>query len=104
MDEDEYFALLSVADVGLITSLRDGMNTSCSEFVVCQQENHAPLILSEFTGTAGCLTAAVLVNPWDYKGVSKAIFDSLVMSREEKRLKHSVLLDHVTKHTSGQSI
>ncbi|KAJ3226516.1 threalose-6-phosphate phosphatase [Clydaea vesicula] len=78
LDEEEYFSLLSVADVGLITSLRDGMNTSCSEFVVCQQENHAPLILSEFTGTAGSLSSAILVNPWDYK----------------------LLFDHVTRHTS----
>ncbi|KAG1220110.1 hypothetical protein G6F68_021286 [Rhizopus microsporus] len=28
VDRDEYYALLSVADVGLITSLRDGMNTT----------------------------------------------------------------------------
>jgi len=100
LDEEEYFALLGVADVGLITSLRDGMNTSCSEFVVCQEENLAPLILSEFTGTAGSLTAAILVNPWDYQCVSKAIFDALTMSREDKRSKHAVLFDHVTKHTS----
>ena len=66
LDQDEYFALLSVADLALITSVRDGMNTTSHEFVVCQQDNKAPLILSEFTGTAGSLSAAVLVNPWDY--------------------------------------
>ncbi|KAJ1564229.1 threalose-6-phosphate phosphatase, partial [Cladochytrium tenue] len=43
---DEYFALLGVADVGLVTSLRDGMNTTSHEFVVCQQDNHGPLVLS----------------------------------------------------------
>jgi trehalose-6-phosphate synthase len=66
LDQDDYFALLSVADTALITSVRDGMNTTSHEFVACQQENHGPLILSEFTGTAGSLSAAILVNPWDY--------------------------------------
>jgi trehalose 6-phosphate synthase/phosphatase len=66
LDMDDYFALLSTADIGLITSTRDGMNTTSHEFVICQEENHGSLILSEFTGTAGSLSAAILVNPWDY--------------------------------------
>ena len=66
LEQEEYYALLSVADLALITSVRDGMNTTSHEFVVCQQENQSPLILSEFTGTAGSLSAAILVNPWDY--------------------------------------
>lgn len=52
LDQDDYFALLSVADIGLITSVRDGMNTTSHEFVVCQQNNFSPLILSELSGTA----------------------------------------------------
>jgi trehalose-6-phosphate synthase len=40
--------------------------------VICQEENHGTLILSEFTGTAGSLSAALLVNPWDY--VVRALF------------------------------
>ena len=33
----EYFALLRVADLGLITSVRDGMNTASLEYIVCQE-------------------------------------------------------------------
>lgn len=66
IDRDEYYALLSVADIGLITSVRDGMNTTSLEYIICQQENQGPLILSEFTGTAGSLSSAMMVNPWDY--------------------------------------
>jgi trehalose 6-phosphate synthase/phosphatase len=73
LEQDEYLALLTVAHVGLITSIRDGMNTTSHEFAVCQgsgvgdeKGNWGPLILSEFTGTAGSLSAAMLVNPWDY--------------------------------------
>ncbi|KAJ3188543.1 threalose-6-phosphate phosphatase [Irineochytrium annulatum] len=100
LDQDEYFALLSVADIGLITSVRDGMNTTSHEFVVCQQENKGPLILSEFTGTAGSLSAAMLVNPWDYLGVANAINEALVMTPEEKNIKHQQLYAHVTSRTA----
>ena len=37
LDMDEYFSLLSAADMALITSVRDGMNTTSHEFVVCQK-------------------------------------------------------------------
>ena len=43
----QYLALLSTADVCLITSLRDGMNLTSHEYVVCQETKHRPLILSE---------------------------------------------------------
>ncbi|KAI9011250.1 glycosyltransferase family 20-domain-containing protein [Gaertneriomyces semiglobifer] len=101
LDQDDYYALLSVADVGLITSVRDGMNTTSHEFVVCQQENRGALILSEFTGTAGSLSAATLVNPWDYVGVANAINEALSMSKEERSTKHQQLFDHVTSNTAA---
>ncbi|TPX43022.1 hypothetical protein SeMB42_g04895 [Synchytrium endobioticum] len=100
LEQDEYLALLSLADAALITSVRDGMNTTSHEFVACQQENLGPLILSEFTGTAGSLSAAMLVNPWDYVGVSTVIHEALTMSHEEKFNKHQQLYDHVLNHTA----
>ncbi|KAI8137526.1 glycosyltransferase family 20-domain-containing protein [Fennellomyces sp. T-0311] len=102
IDRDEYYALLSVADVGLITSVRDGMNTTSFEYIICQHEtSQGPLILSEFTGTAGSLSAALLVNPWDYAGVARAINDALIMSPEEKHTRHMQLYSHVTNHTAS---
>ncbi|KAJ3299552.1 threalose-6-phosphate phosphatase [Borealophlyctis nickersoniae] len=100
LEHDDYYALLSVADLGLITAVRDGMNTSSHEFVVCQEENKAPLILSEFTGTAGSLSAAMLVNPWDYSGVANAIAEGLNMSESERAAKHHQLFEHVTNNTA----
>lgn len=50
LSKHEYFALLRMADVGLITSVRDGMNTTALEYIVCQHKNYAPLIISEFWG------------------------------------------------------
>lgn len=87
---DEYYALLSTADAALITAVRDGMNTTSLEYVMCQQEKHGSLIVSELTGTAGSMSSALLVNPWDYSGVARAINDALLMSEEEKLTRHMV--------------
>ena len=43
----QYLALLAVADAFLVTSMREGMALRTHEFVVCQEERHRPLILSE---------------------------------------------------------
>lgn len=95
----EYFALLRVADVGLITTVRDGMNTTSLEYIICQQNNHSPLILSEFSGTAGTLPSAIHINPWDLVGVAGAINEALTMSPELKKSQHTRLYKHVTTNT-----
>lgn len=99
LSRDEYFALLRIADVGLITSVRDGMNTTSLEYVVCQRDNHGPLILSEFSGTAGSLTSAIHINPWNLGGVAEAIHQALIMPEEEKANQERKLYHHVTTHT-----
>ncbi|KAG2208980.1 hypothetical protein INT47_011120 [Mucor saturninus] len=100
---DEYYALLTAADVAVITANRDGMNTTSLEYIVCQEGEgkHGPLILSELTGTAGSLSSSLMVNPWDYAGVAKAINDALIMSDEEKYGRHMQMLDHVKTHTAS---
>lgn len=93
---DEYFALLRAADIGLITSVRDGMNTTSLEYVVCQRDTHGPLILSEFSGTAGSLKDAIHINPWDLTDVAKQINGALTMSAEKRMMMQQRLYQHVT--------
>ena len=64
---NEYLALLTIADVCVITTLKDGMNLMAFEFVAAQQHTKNPLILSEFSGSFGSLQGALPVNPWDHK-------------------------------------
>lgn len=99
ISRDEYFALLRVADVGLITSVRDGMNTTSLEYVICQKENFGPLILSEFSGTAGNLSNAMHINPWDLGGVASAIDEALRMPLKERKAQHEKLYERVTTNT-----
>lgn len=96
LSQEEYYALLRAADIGLITSVRDGMNTTSLEYVVCQRDAHGPLILSEFSGTAGSLRDAIHINPWDLSDVAKQINNALTMSEEKRLAMQSHLYHHVT--------
>ncbi|KAH6677306.1 glycosyltransferase family 20-domain-containing protein [Halenospora varia] len=99
LSQEEYFALLRAGDVGLITSVRDGMNTTSLEYVICQRDDHGPLILSEFSGTAGSLKDAIHINPWDLSGVAAQIEYALTMSEDKKSAMHQSLYHHVTTRT-----
>ncbi|KAI9234707.1 MAG: glycosyltransferase family 20-domain-containing protein [Podila humilis] len=96
----QYLGLLTAADLCLITSLRDGMNLTSHEYVVCQEEQKNPLVLSEFAGTYGSLGACLRVNPWNYTEVAEAIHDALVMGEEEKTLRWNELRKHVCINTA----
>lgn len=64
--KDEFYALLSAADLGVITPLRDGMNTTSMEFVIAQgQTKRSPLVLSEFMGISSNMIEALQINPWN---------------------------------------
>lgn len=52
--QDELFAIYNVADVCLVTSVRDGMNLVSHEYVAAQSEPRHPL-------TTGALCAYVCV-------------------------------------------
>lgn len=55
-----------MADLAVITPLRDGMNTTSMEFVIAQQlTNKSPIVLSEFMGISSTMEEALQVNPWD---------------------------------------
>lgn len=98
LDQSEYFALLRAGHIGLITSVRDGMNTTSLEYIVCQKESYGPLILSEFSGTAGSLSDAIHINPWDLSGVAEKINAALTMSETKRKDMQSTLYRHVTEH------
>ncbi|KAI3630875.1 hypothetical protein MIR68_012310 [Amoeboaphelidium protococcarum] len=96
-----YLALLTIADACLITSVRDGMNLTSHEYIVCQESNHNPLIISEFTGTCGILNAALRINPWDLKQVAQAINTALNMPQKERDSTHKELYEHVSQNTGA---
>ncbi|QPG73119.1 hypothetical protein FOA43_000424 [Brettanomyces nanus] len=95
----EYLALLRAADLCLVTSIRDGMNTTALEYVVCQRTQGHPLILSEFSGAASILPDAIQINPWDTVGVSRALNECLLLSAPTKQATETKLYKSVVSHT-----
>jgi trehalose 6-phosphate synthase/phosphatase len=81
----ELLALYQVADVGLITPLRDGMNLVAKEFVASSVSRTGVLILSELAGAASELNEALLVNPTDVHDVANSIDKALNMPLQEQR-------------------
>ncbi|KAG2147518.1 glycosyl transferase, partial [Suillus clintonianus] len=99
--KDEFYALLSAADLRVITPLRDGMNTTSMEFVIAQERTKSSsFVLSEFMGISQHMADALQVNPWDLGDVAAAMNRGLVISEEEKASRHAVLHKVVTTHTS----
>lgn len=79
-------AYYRLADVALVTPLRDGMNLVAKEFVVAQAAGGGSgvLILSEFAGAAKELTAAVTCNPYDVDGVAEQIEFALNLPEKDR--------------------
>jgi trehalose 6-phosphate synthase len=74
------------AQVGLVTSLRDGMNLVAKEYVAAQDPlDPGVLVLSKFAGAARQLDAAILVNPHDIDGLSSAIAEAFSMPADERK-------------------
>jgi trehalose 6-phosphate synthase/phosphatase len=88
---DELCALYQVADVGLITPLRDGMNLVAKEYIASRAGQKGVLILSELAGAASELGEALLVNPMDEVEMADAIYQALTMSPAEQRHKIAMM-------------
>lgn len=77
-------ALYNVADVCLVTPLRDGMNLIAKEFVASKSDGKGVLIVSEMTGAASELGEALIVNANDKASIVAAIKESLQMLEDEQ--------------------
>jgi trehalose 6-phosphate synthase/phosphatase len=77
-------ALYAIAEVILVTPLRDGMNLVAKEYVATHDEEGV-LILSEMAGAAKELGEAIVVNPFNRSEMAAAIETALAMPAEERR-------------------
>ncbi|HEV7613260.1 MAG TPA: trehalose-6-phosphate synthase [Steroidobacteraceae bacterium] len=84
---------LRIANVGVVTPVRDGMNLVAKEFVAAQDpENPGALVLSSLAGAAQELVGALLVNPYDMAAVALALQQGLAMPLAERRSRHESML------------
>jgi trehalose 6-phosphate synthase len=91
--------LLRASQVALVTPVRDGMNLIAKEFVAAQDsDDPGVLILSPLAGAARELSGALLVNPYDKRGLALALQAALHMPLAERRQRHEQMLGAVRRH------
>jgi trehalose 6-phosphate synthase len=94
--------LYRMADVCLVTPMRDGMNLVAKEFVAAQDARKpGVLILSRFAGAARQLKGALVVNPYDRSGMAAAMERALAMPEEERRQRWTTMIANVRDYGVG---
>jgi trehalose 6-phosphate synthase/phosphatase len=93
---EDLSAFYRMADVALVTPMRDGMNLVCKEFVASKLDQKGVLILSEMAGASKELSEAIIVNPNDKHQVRDAIKQALEMP-EDEQIKHMEIMQATLK-------
>lgn len=82
-------AFLRMAEIGIVSSLHDGMNLVAKEFVAAKPDLDGVLILSEFAGATRELADALIINPYDTEQFAEAIRQALEMAPDEREARMS---------------
>lgn len=77
-------ALYNMADIALVTPIKDGMNLIAKEFVATKSNDKGVLILSEMAGAAKEMSEAIIVNPNNTNEVIEAIHQAIEMNEDEQ--------------------
>lgn len=84
-EHDAINELFRAADICLVTSLHDGMNLVCKEFVAARDDLQGVLVLSRFAGAARELPEALIVNPYHVEETADALHRAARMPQAEQR-------------------
>ncbi|GAA2667219.1 alpha,alpha-trehalose-phosphate synthase (UDP-forming) [Actinoplanes palleronii] len=91
-------ALYQVADVMVVTPLRDGMNLVAKEFVAAREDESGALVLSEFAGAAAELSAAFLVNPHDLDDLKQTLLRAMEADPADLSARMRAMRAHLAEH------
>jgi trehalose 6-phosphate synthase/phosphatase len=91
-------ALYNIADVALVTPLRDGMNLIAKEFIATKTKGEGVLILSEMTGAASELGEALIVNANNKEEIVRAIKDALEMPLSEQMERNRLMQERLQRY------
>jgi trehalose 6-phosphate synthase/phosphatase len=95
---EELAALYRLAEVALVTPMRDGMNLVAKEYVASRLDQRGVLILSERAGAARELSDALIINPTDVGQLVEAMHEALVMPEEEQVTRMSAMQTLVKRY------
>ncbi len=92
ISQKELLSFYRIAEIALITPIKDGMNLVAKEYIASNVDEKGALILSEFAGSATQLQyEAFLVNPYDIEGMAESIYTVLTLpSKDKKKRMHKM--------------
>ncbi len=99
MDFKRLVSLYSIADVALVTPLRDGMNLIAKEYLASKKDDRGVLILSEMAGAVSELSESIVVNPNNKHDVADAIQEALVMSGDEQIERNRIMKTRLKRYS-----
>ncbi|KAI7750059.1 hypothetical protein M8C21_023460 [Ambrosia artemisiifolia] len=107
----EKAAYYTISEAAIVTAVRDGMNLTPYEYVVCRQgisgsdSSNSPqksmLVVSEFVGCSPSLSGAIRVNPWNVESTAEAMYEAISVSDFEKEMRHEKHYKYVSTHDVG---
>ncbi len=83
--------LYTIADVALITPLRDGMNLIAKEYIASKPDASGVLILGEMAGAAQELGEALIVNSHNRWQIARAIKQAISLPRKEQIRRNKIM-------------
>ncbi len=95
---DDIVALFRLANVALVTPLRDGMNLVAKEFLASRPDRTGVLILSEMAGAAKEMGEALVINPFHADDFVRALEQALTMPVKEQVRRNSLLQDRLRRY------
>ena len=91
-------ALYSIADICLVTPLRDGMNLIAKEYIATKTDGKGVLILSEMAGAAKELGETIIVNPNNREEMIEALSKALIMPEEEQIERNRMMRKRIQRY------
>ena len=91
-------ALYNMADVALVTPLRDGMNLVAKEYLATKQDNTGVLIISEMAGVSKELGEAIIIHPNDLDGIVDAINLALTMPINMQKQQNKIMRERLKRY------
>ncbi len=98
MPFEKLTALYGLADVLLVTPIRDGMNLVAKEYIATRADRRGVLIISETAGASKELGEALIVNPNNAEEVAESLKTALDMPEEVQRENNAFLHERIQRY------
>ncbi|XP_074290023.1 putative alpha,alpha-trehalose-phosphate synthase [UDP-forming] 7 [Silene latifolia] len=111
----EKMAYYTTAECVVVTAVRDGLNLTPYEYIVCREgisgsessarvasgPRKSMIVVSEFIGCSPSLSGAIRVNPWNVEATAEAMNAAISIRDSEKQLRHEKHYRYVSSHNVG---